>query len=152
MTVEINPSTGEKVHEFNLREWPKASKQHYGQDVEYNDQEFVYAAEDKGEMIGVISGTHQSGVVTLHYMIVTEGRRKEGIGRNLMETAEQFARDMNAHKLHLQVGADWPAVDFYKALGFSEVARLPDHNFHREFLIMEKPIIYDAIDSERSSE
>lgn len=140
MALEVRSSTREEIQPFNAREWPRASQEHYGKEVDYKEKDFIFAALEDGEVLGTITGKHESGVVYIFTMIVSENRRGEGIGRSLVDTVEQFAQEMNAHKLHLETGALWDAVPFYESTGFSIIARIPDHHFHQDFLIMEKPV------------
>ncbi len=55
-------------------------------------------------------------------LIVTEGARRLGIGRTLLEEAERIARDGGAHRVILQTGEKQPeAVAMYRRLGYSPI-------------------------------
>jgi ribosomal protein S18 acetylase RimI-like enzyme len=54
----------------------------------------------------------------VYYLAVAPGRRREGLGRALMEAAETWLRDHGAPKLQLMVRAsNAEALGFYEALG-----------------------------------
>ena len=54
----------------------------------------------------------------IYYLAVAPDRRREGLGRQLMDAAEAWLRDRGAPKLQLMVRAsNEEALDFYEALG-----------------------------------
>ncbi len=54
----------------------------------------------------------------VYYLAVAPDRRREGLGRRLMEAAETWLRDRGAPKLQLMVrDSNVEALDFYRALG-----------------------------------
>ena len=86
---------------------------------------------DDGEVVGFATyGQFRLGVGyrrtmehTLH--VLPDGRRK-GIGRGLMHSLETVARDRRVHSLIAGIsGENDGAIAFHKAIGYSEVARLP---------------------------
>lgn len=77
------------------------------------------------EADGVISGvavfytcysTWKGKLVYLDDLIVTESRRKRGIGRMLLDEVVRYARNNGANQLRWHV-LDWntPAIEFYKS-------------------------------------
>jgi ribosomal protein S18 acetylase RimI-like enzyme len=58
-------------------------------------------------------------VYILHDLYVVPARRRQGIGRALMETAHQFARRQGAHRVSLATAVDNLAGQrLYQSLGY----------------------------------
>jgi len=54
----------------------------------------------------------------VYYLAVAPDRRREGLGRRLMDAAEAWLRERGAPKLQLMVrDSNAAALDFYRALG-----------------------------------
>lgn len=138
--LKITKTTRKEIHDFNIREWHSVDVEHYGKPVEWNAQKFLYKIEENGEIVGTISGRHESGVIYIDSVIIAHDKRGRGIGSLLMNKAEEFGRKVGAHKLHLTTGKDWLAVKFYQKIGFKKVADLPNHHFKKDFVILEKSI------------
>jgi len=77
-------------------------------------------------------------VVYVGNIIVTEESRGKGVGKILMKKVEELAVKMNAHKIWLITGCDWPAGKFYESLGYKIEARFPNHHFHKDFVVYSK--------------
>ncbi|WP_353474053.1 GNAT family N-acetyltransferase [Salipiger sp. H15] len=62
-----------------------------------------------------------------HTVILGPAARGRGVGRALMAALMDEARAQGAHSLFAGVSGENPAgVDFHAALGFTEIARLPE--------------------------
>ncbi len=62
-----------------------------------------------------------------HSVHVAEGARGHGVGRALMDAAEGNARGAGIHSMIAAVAGENPgAAAFHAALGYAEVARLPE--------------------------
>lgn len=55
-----------------------------------------------------------------------------------MSRAGKITKDNGGHKLFLTTGEGWRAVSFYKAIGFKQTAKLPNHYFNVDFIEMSK--------------
>ena len=65
-----------------------------------------------------------------HTIILNPESRGRGIGRMLMNALEDNARRSRVHSMIGGVsGANSPAVAFHKAIGYNEIARLPEVGF-----------------------
>ncbi|MBI2011320.1 GNAT family N-acetyltransferase [Candidatus Daviesbacteria bacterium] len=138
--VKVSKATKRAIKKFNEEQWHGVDVEHYGKPVNWNEKEFVFKATEDGEIIGSITGKHESGVLYVGGLIVAQRARGKGIGKALMEKAEEFGKKEGAHKAHLITGKDWQAANFYEALGYVKVADLPKHHFKRDFAIYEKLI------------
>ncbi|MCU1414462.1 MAG: acetyltransferase [Microbacteriaceae bacterium] len=78
-----------------------------------------------GEFDGAIVATAMAGYDGhrgwVHYLAVDPGRRREGLGRQLMAAVETLLIERGCPKLNLQVRSDNAAVlGFYRGLGYGE--------------------------------
>ena len=63
-------------------------------------------------------------VAVLSALVVHEGHRRRGIGRQLVEAAHQWARDRHAYRITVSSGlARAAAHAFYEGLGYEHTAR-----------------------------
>jgi L-amino acid N-acyltransferase YncA len=95
------------------------------------DREAIFVAEDDGSILGFqtldlyASYTHSMDHVGVVRTYVSAGRRRQGIGRRLAETASQFAYEKGYEKLVARVQArNSPGRSFFESLGFVPVGTL----------------------------
>lgn len=79
----IAKATKREVKKFDAAEWHNVSIEHYGKNVD-----FKFKATEHGEIVGTISGQHESGVLYIFDLIIAKNKRNLGIGSKLMEKAE----------------------------------------------------------------
>ncbi|MBI4059352.1 GNAT family N-acetyltransferase [Candidatus Microgenomates bacterium] len=133
--IKITNASYRQIKDFNLKEWHGVDIDHYGKEVEWNDKEFIFKAEEGGQIVGTASGKYASGVVYISDVIVAKDKRGKGVGSALIEKIEEFGRELGAHKIWLITGKDWSENQFYQKLGFKEDGILPKHNFKKDYLI-----------------
>ena len=86
--------------------------------VELNYDEFCFAAEDEGKIIGVITGHAYYNEVHIGDLIVGSKCRRGGVGRKLVETVEGAYAGRGYRKITLTTFG-FQAPEFYKKLGYN---------------------------------
>lgn len=138
--IKILRASKKSTVEWSKKEWHKLDYTHYGKPVEWNGKNFRFKAVEKGKIVGLIEGKHESGVIFIDTIITKESERGRGIGTKLIDSAEEFGRKIDAHRIWLITGKSWSENIFYKKLGFKIFGQLPDWHFHRDFVIYSKEI------------
>lgn len=84
----------------------------------------VFVARDDGPA-GYVALRSESGIcVVVDQLLVTPGHERMGVGRRLLEYAEQYAIDRRASVLQIAVESDNSAArSFYRRAGFIPVER-----------------------------
>jgi len=85
------------------------------------DPRGCFVAEDNGQRIGMIVAAAYDTCGFLGELIVIPERRKQGIGRQLMEHAIGYLQARGCRSMYLD--GDTPAVPLYERLGFRVVCR-----------------------------
>jgi len=81
--------------------------------------ELFFIAEDGGEIVGTVIAGYDGHRGWVHYVAVSPVHRRKGIGKALMDRAEQELRAIGCPKLNLQVrGSNTEVIEFYKRLGY----------------------------------
>lgn len=140
--IKILKASKKSTIEWSKKEWHKVDISHYGRHVEWNGKHFRFKAIDGREIVGLIDGKHESGVVYIDTVITKDNYRGKGVGTLLLKKAEEFGRNLKAHRMWLITGRNWNENKFYLKLGFKKLAVLPDWHFHTDFVIYTKEINY----------
>lgn len=138
MKIKVLKRSNKKLKEFETEEWKGADKEHYGRNIDWHPKEFYLAAIEKGEILGSLNFRIQVGVAEIKTLIVARTKQGRGIGKALVQKAEEIARKNNAHKLYLISGKGWDAVEFYKKLGFENTGESLHHYAKHDFLHLTK--------------
>jgi ribosomal protein S18 acetylase RimI-like enzyme len=137
--ITVQKSTKTEIKPFNAKEWVATDVKYYGEGKDWVEKDFVFKAEENGEIVGTIYGKFAAGVLYIDDLIVTKTKRGSGIGRMLMEKAEEFGKSMKAHKSYLITGEDWnEARGFYEKLGYKKTGDFVNHYNNSDFVIYEK--------------
>jgi ribosomal protein S18 acetylase RimI-like enzyme len=137
--ITINTSTKEEIKDFNAKEWKTADEKYYGKHEPWLEEDFVFKAEEDGKIVGNIYGKFATGTLYIDDLIVSPDKRGSGIGKMLMQKAEDFGLALHAHKAFLVTGKDWSeARKFYESLGYKKTGDFVKHYHKADFVIYEK--------------
>ncbi|GGS32178.1 MULTISPECIES: GNAT family N-acetyltransferase [Actinokineospora] len=92
----------------------------------------LWAARHEGRVVGTVqlrpsrmpNGTHRAELAKL---MVHTSARGQGLGRKLLQTAEDAARAEGLRLLILDTEEDSPAEPLYRSAGWTESGRIPDY-------------------------
>ena len=122
-----------EVREFLSREWPRAERHLFGQDLDWTSRPVVVEARAGRDLVGVALGETVAGMARLHDLLVAEGRQGQGVGGRLVELFCARAAELGAARCFLRCPDTARHRRFYERLGFAPVAQLPryyhDHDF-----------------------
>lgn len=128
----------QKWTKFEKEEWTIADKDHYGKAADWKKKNYTLKAYDGNTIVGTLRMELMAGVAYVIAIIVSNTQRKKGIGKMLMQKAEEIAVENGAHKIYLETVKDWEAFEFYKTLEYKTTRELADHYFHLDFVEMTK--------------
>ncbi|OGJ15771.1 MAG: hypothetical protein A2632_02340 [Candidatus Pacebacteria bacterium RIFCSPHIGHO2_01_FULL_46_16] len=141
MQITVTQATEKDTEAYEIQVWKPEDVVHYGREVSWQEWKpdfFIFKAEGDGKIVGVIGGHHIAGVIFIERIVVSPIVRGKGIGRQLVERAERYARSIGAHKIYLNTGKTWESNNFYKSLGYEKTADLPKHYHKVDFVIYSK--------------
>lgn len=136
--IKIIRTSKKSVKDFNDKAWHSVDLEHYGRRIEWSEHKFRFKALDGERIVGTISGKFEAEVLYIGTLIVDKNEQRKGIGKALMQRAEEFGIKLGAHKIYLVTGKDWNARKFYELLGFKKEADFPNHYFHIDFVVYSK--------------
>ncbi|MEM8532348.1 MAG: GNAT family N-acetyltransferase [Chloroflexota bacterium] len=107
--------------------------------VEATGLDQILVAEEQEQIVGVAALhiipalIHQQGpLAQITAIVVDEQRLREGIGRQLLETAEELARNAGCYGIEISSNAQRTAVHtFYETLGYTQSSFLFRKVLHR---------------------
>lgn len=138
--INVSKSTTEEIKEFNDSEWVGADAKYYGKDKEWIKEDFVFKATENEAIVGSISGKYEAGVLYIDDVIVAKDKRGLGIGKDLIQFALDFGKEMGGHVAHLITGKNWDVGKFYESMGFVKIADFPNHYHNVDFVVYKKPL------------
>ena len=86
-------------------------------EVALNYEEFCYAAEEDGKILGVITGRAYYNEVHIGDLIIGKEHRRVGVGRKLVAAVEDAFSGKGYEKIALTTFG-FQAPEFYKKLGY----------------------------------
>ena len=96
--------------------------------------------DNSGNIIaGILGGTYW-GWMHIDILWVDENHRRQGLGSQLLETAESEAINRGCHSVHVDT-MSWQAPDFYKKHGYEIISELNDiPNGNKKYHLIKKLI------------
>lgn len=138
--IVIQKSTKGEIRKFDAMAWKDANIEHYGGPIRWIEKGFTFKATEDREIVGTIVGKFSAGVIYVDDLVVAKNHRGKGIGKLLIQKAEDFGKKMGAHKAYLFTGNGWDAEKFYQNTGYKKTGILLNHFLHKDFVIYEKII------------
>ena len=138
--IKIIKVNKQEAMNFNEAEWQEVNNIHFGPGIKWNTTEFAFKATEDNKNVGLIFGKHESGTIYISNIIVTNKKRRQGIGTMLIKKAESFGKKFGDHKIWLISGKHYPEDPFFEKLGFKKEALLPNLFFHKDFIVYTKEI------------
>lgn len=123
-----------KIKDTLNSEWIKFTHEHYGKDTEWFEKSFRFKATENKLVVGTIDCKIEPGVLYISALMVKECYRGKGIGKLLINKAEEHAKKYGVHRSWLFTGEDWENRSFYEKIGFKYIATFPDFYFHKTFV------------------
>lgn len=104
--------------------------------------EHLFLAVEDGELVGCIFAKPQPGSLYVGKLAVWPNRQGQGIGRRLMQAAEDFARQAGHAALELDTRVELTENhETFAALGFVKTAEHAHDGYsHTTFITMQKPL------------
>lgn len=127
-----------KWNDFEIKEWEKADLEHYGRKVNWDKKDFNIVVKENNKIVGSLRMYIRVGICYIDSVIVSSELRGRGIGKILMDKAEELAKKNKVHKIYFHTGKDWDFVNFYEGLGYKITSDLPNHYLRVHFVEMTK--------------
>jgi len=136
MTVEVEPAAGDWQA---LRDGLDAYNRHFVEVGGY-DRFAIFVRDDSGAIVAGLDGGTYWGWLHVEILWVHDGLRGQGVGRALMEAAEDQARRRGCHHSHLST-MDFQAPGFYEKLGYTLFGQLDDVPLGHTRYFMQKALL-----------
>jgi GNAT superfamily N-acetyltransferase len=138
LPVEIVHVQPEAVMEFVRRTEREALKTFYDFSVIWHEQQHDFAAMDGDEVIGIAQIRIAASLAHVDRIVVLPQRRRQGVGRALLQSASDVANYYNCHKMTTLVPHHSAAQTFFERCDYREEAVLPQHTFKLDMAAMRK--------------
>ena len=140
---EIYIPTAEEVHSGVLGS--RMRQFNYGFVGEYGQSQPVWVStrDGQGELVGGLRGFVFLQWLTVDLLLVDEAARHRGVGRKLLATAEQKARDLGAHSVTLNT-FEWQARGFYIKQGYEEFGHIDNYIQGFQLVYLKKALTSSA--------
>jgi ribosomal protein S18 acetylase RimI-like enzyme len=114
-------------HDSSASMGPLDSVEHVRRAVT-NPAALLIVAEAGQEMVGTLLGTYDGWRGNMYRLVVHPDRRRQGIGRQLVQRIEQFLAERGARRITVLIEADrgW-AIAFWTAVGYPRDDRIIRH-------------------------
>jgi GNAT superfamily N-acetyltransferase len=106
--------------------------------VVWHEQFHDIAATVEGRTVGAVRVRIAASLAHVASIAVDVAHRRTGVGRRLLERAEELSNYYNCHKMTVELAETSPARAFFEACGYHVEAVVPQHTFKREILMLRK--------------
>lgn len=118
-------------------------------------EKHLFVADDGERLLGTVmlmlaqqpNAPHRAEVGK---MVVVSSARRQGLGRSLLAAAEQAARAAGRTLLVLDTESGSAGEGLYRACGWTQFGRVPDHSFRPDGRLAETTFFYKALGPHRS--
>lgn len=128
----------DEMRAFDKDEWKQYDFEHFGKDVIWDTVFYYVEAEEDNRIVGTMELKIEAGIGKVTTLLVAKSNQRKGVGKALMQKAEEITKQQNGHKLFLTTGKTWEALKFYQTIGFQITGELRDHYFHVDFVELTK--------------
>lgn len=101
-----------------------------------------FVAEEDQKVVGVTGVSYDTdglGTYELSWTVVSPQYQKQGLGKKLLETVEQWLKQQKARTLWLKTSFSYyKAIPFYRKMGFIEAGKIPGYFGKDDLIIMYK--------------
>ena len=97
----------------------------------------IFMRDDKGAMIAGLHGHTWGDTCEISRLWVSEDLRHEGVGTQLMKSAEEEARRRGCRQMFLSTHS-FQAPAFYERLGFTEIGRISEYPAGHDQIFLRK--------------
>jgi len=119
---------------FLKKEWKTADIQYRGKEVNWKVTKLIITAYEGKKLVGALELSYVAGVMHIEEIIVAFDYHKKGIGKLLMQRAEEIAKKEKLHKMYLETGKTWGVTTFYEKLGYLKTGEMPKHNCGQDYI------------------
>ena len=116
----------------------EALKTFYGFSVIWHEQAHDFVARDGDRDVGAATIRISASLGHVEKIAVVEDARRRGVGRQLLDAADDVAKYYNCHKMTVLVPHRSAAQEFFEACGYREEAVLPQHTFKLDMAMLRK--------------
>ena len=106
--------------------------------VIWHEEAHDVLAERDGETIGAVRLVIAASLARIAACVVLPTERRKGVGRRLLESAEEIANYYNCHKMTVEMLHEGGAQRFLEACGYKLEAVLPQHTWKLDVAVMRK--------------
>jgi GNAT superfamily N-acetyltransferase len=138
LPAEIGRAAPGSVDAFFKTNEREALKTLYDFSVIWHEQSYDFSATDDGEQAGAATIRIAASLAHVERVVVLPAKRRNGIGRGLLEAAADVANYYNCHKMTALVPNESAAQRFLEACGYKVEAVLPQHTFKLDVAVMRK--------------
>ena len=128
MKLRLENTDSKKTHELgNLIRSYNQSKREPSKSEPLN----IYVEDEQGNLLAGMSAETFGNWLEIEYLYVSEALRGQGLGSDILQRAEEEARDRKC-KYSFVDTFHFQAPDFYKKHGYEEVFRLKEYPYTGE--------------------